>query len=284
MPGDHVRVAHPGHAALRPDVGRHPLQRHHGDRARVLGDLRLVGVDHVHDHAALEHLGHPALHARGAQLRAGGGTWAARRTTRCTSLGSIRVWSRGLGPAGPTWPRQPVRQRGHRSAVRGSPGAARLPRRRSRSRRATAHCRPAAASAPAAGSAAPACRAPRRCAPCGPAISSCSASTSLARAGRGRRRAVERGQSAAERVLHDVPLGAVDPPAGRGAAARPASPAAAPPPARAACRPPRRRPRPAAATPAPARRGPPRRAGAAGAAAAAGSSTAALPRTRPGSR
>ena len=35
----------------------HALQRHHRRRARVLGDLRLLGVGDVHDDAALEHLG-----------------------------------------------------------------------------------------------------------------------------------------------------------------------------------------------------------------------------------
>src|SRR5579859_3442978 len=64
-PVDHVRVAHPRHAALRADVSRHPLQRHHRDRARVLGDPGLLRRDHIHDHAALEHLGHTALHPRG---------------------------------------------------------------------------------------------------------------------------------------------------------------------------------------------------------------------------
>ncbi len=68
---DHVRVAHPGHAALGADVGRHPLERHHRDRAGVLGDLGLLGGDHVHDHAALEHLGHAALDAGGAGDRVG---------------------------------------------------------------------------------------------------------------------------------------------------------------------------------------------------------------------
>jgi len=58
-------------AALGPDVGGHPLQRHHRDRAGVLGDLGLVGRDHVHDHAALEHLRHAALHPRGTGLRGG---------------------------------------------------------------------------------------------------------------------------------------------------------------------------------------------------------------------
>ena len=69
---DHVGVAHPGDAALGADVGGHALERHHGDRAGVLGDLRLLGGDDVHDHAALEHLGHAALDARGAGARAVG--------------------------------------------------------------------------------------------------------------------------------------------------------------------------------------------------------------------
>ena len=55
--GDHLGIGHARHAAVRADVGRHALQRHHGAGAGVLGDLRLLGVDHVHDHAALEHLG-----------------------------------------------------------------------------------------------------------------------------------------------------------------------------------------------------------------------------------
>jgi hypothetical protein len=40
---------------------RRMLERHDGARAGLLGDLRLLGVDHVHDHAALEHLGEAAL-------------------------------------------------------------------------------------------------------------------------------------------------------------------------------------------------------------------------------
>ena len=47
---------HAGDTALGPDVGRHPLQRHHRRRARVLRDLRLLGGGDVHDHATLEHL------------------------------------------------------------------------------------------------------------------------------------------------------------------------------------------------------------------------------------
>ena len=58
---DHVGVAHARDAALGADVGGDPLERHDGDRAGVLGDLGLLGGDDVHDHAALEHLGHAAL-------------------------------------------------------------------------------------------------------------------------------------------------------------------------------------------------------------------------------
>jgi hypothetical protein len=63
---DHVGVAHAGDAALHPDVGRDPLQRHHRGGARVLGDARLLAVDDVHDHAALEHLREAGLDLGGA--------------------------------------------------------------------------------------------------------------------------------------------------------------------------------------------------------------------------
>jgi len=59
--GDQVEVAHPRDAARRPDIGRDPFERHHGDRARLLSDDRLFGRDDVHDHAALEHLRQTAL-------------------------------------------------------------------------------------------------------------------------------------------------------------------------------------------------------------------------------
>ena len=44
----------------------HALERHHRDRARVLGDLRLLGVDDVHDDAAAQHLRETALDPGGA--------------------------------------------------------------------------------------------------------------------------------------------------------------------------------------------------------------------------
>ena len=76
---DHVGVAHPADAALGPDVGGDPLERHHGDGAGVLGDLRLLGGDDVHDHAALEHLGHAPLDAGGAGLGVVRGVLSAMR-------------------------------------------------------------------------------------------------------------------------------------------------------------------------------------------------------------
>ncbi len=62
---DHLRIGHPGHAAVTADVGGNALQRHHGGGAGVLGDLGLLGRDHIHDHAALEHLGEAGLDGEG---------------------------------------------------------------------------------------------------------------------------------------------------------------------------------------------------------------------------
>ena len=50
----------------RADVGGDPLERHDGDGAGVLGDLGLLGGDHVHDHAAAQHVGQAALDHEGA--------------------------------------------------------------------------------------------------------------------------------------------------------------------------------------------------------------------------
>ena len=61
MISDDLRIGHAGHAAVLADVGRHALERHHGDRAGVLGDLRLLGIGDVHNDAALEHLGQADL-------------------------------------------------------------------------------------------------------------------------------------------------------------------------------------------------------------------------------
>jgi hypothetical protein len=65
---DLVRIGHARDAALGADVGGNTLERHHGDRAGVLGDQRLFGVGDVHDHPALQHLGEAALHTHGPEL------------------------------------------------------------------------------------------------------------------------------------------------------------------------------------------------------------------------
>src|SRR5581483_10992016 len=74
-------------AALRPDVGGDALERHHRDGAGVLGDLRLLGVDDVHDHAALEHLGEAALDAHRPEL--GCAVLAAHRTSGYRTVESL---------------------------------------------------------------------------------------------------------------------------------------------------------------------------------------------------
>ena len=63
---NHVGVGHTGHAALSTNIGGYALKRHDGDGASIFGDLGLFGGDDVHDDAALEHVGKPALHERGA--------------------------------------------------------------------------------------------------------------------------------------------------------------------------------------------------------------------------
>ena len=56
---------HAGHTAVLANVRGHPFQGHDRHRAGVLGDLRLTGIGHVHDHATLEHLGQAGLEAQG---------------------------------------------------------------------------------------------------------------------------------------------------------------------------------------------------------------------------
>ena len=63
---NHVGVGHTGHAALRTNIGGYALKRHDGDGTSIFGDLGLFGGDDVHNDAALEHVGKPALHERGA--------------------------------------------------------------------------------------------------------------------------------------------------------------------------------------------------------------------------
>ncbi len=60
---DLLGIGHAGHAAVSADVGRHTLEGHDRARARILGDLGLLGVGDVHDDPALEHLGEARLHS-----------------------------------------------------------------------------------------------------------------------------------------------------------------------------------------------------------------------------
>ena len=88
------RIRHAGHAPGRADVRRDALERHDGHGAGGLGDLGLLGGDHVHDHPALEHLGEPGLHAEcGGVLHSlihvnggVGGVWDERGIDRSLSL------------------------------------------------------------------------------------------------------------------------------------------------------------------------------------------------------
>jgi len=51
--GDQLGMAHPRDAAVSPNIGRNPLERHDGNRARFFGHLGLLGRDDVHNDAAL---------------------------------------------------------------------------------------------------------------------------------------------------------------------------------------------------------------------------------------
>ena len=48
-------------SALGANHGRDAFERHHGSRTGFLSDTRLFDVHHVHDHAALQHLGQSQL-------------------------------------------------------------------------------------------------------------------------------------------------------------------------------------------------------------------------------
>ena len=61
---DEAGLGHAGHAALGADHGRHALQSHDGGGAGLFGDAGLLDVHHVHDDAALEHLGQADFQAQ----------------------------------------------------------------------------------------------------------------------------------------------------------------------------------------------------------------------------
>jgi hypothetical protein len=58
---DLQRRSHTRHAAFGTNHGRHALQCHHRGCPGFFGNFGLLGAHHVHDHAALQHLGQTGL-------------------------------------------------------------------------------------------------------------------------------------------------------------------------------------------------------------------------------
>ena len=116
---DLLGIAHSRDSPVAPDVCGDALERHHRAGAGLLGDARLLGVDDVHDDAALEHLGEARLdpqrpvlgHRRSlATLRVSRPLWIAARSSsklrlsRCgnhlENVVSVRtMWNRYRVPA-----------------------------------------------------------------------------------------------------------------------------------------------------------------------------------------
>mmetsp|Transcript_27639 Transcript_27639/g.43875 ORF Transcript_27639/g.43875 Transcript_27639/m.43875 type:complete len:365 (-) Transcript_27639:21-1115(-) len=65
---DHLRAAHSRHASMLTDFRRNALQGHHSTGTCVFCDACLLGVHHVHDDAAFEHLGEAVFYLPGAGL------------------------------------------------------------------------------------------------------------------------------------------------------------------------------------------------------------------------
>mmetsp|Transcript_62434 Transcript_62434/g.201354 ORF Transcript_62434/g.201354 Transcript_62434/m.201354 type:complete len:219 (-) Transcript_62434:2-658(-) len=59
---DHLRVRHPGHALLRPDVRGDALKRHDRASACLFCNLGLLWVHYIHDDTTLEHCRQAFLH------------------------------------------------------------------------------------------------------------------------------------------------------------------------------------------------------------------------------
>ena len=58
---DHGGIAHARHPARRTNIGRNAFEGHNRASSRLLGDARLLGRGHIHNHTALEHLGKCAV-------------------------------------------------------------------------------------------------------------------------------------------------------------------------------------------------------------------------------
>ena len=101
----------------------HALERHHRRRAGLLGDLRLLGVGHVHDHAALEHLGE-------ADVLPVGDPESVRLAHRCRSFRSSGLDGRvGHTTSASTPARAPAGRSGSAASPRSPRPAAGRPRR-----------------------------------------------------------------------------------------------------------------------------------------------------------
>ena len=61
---DHIRVTH----AIRADIRGDAFQSHHGAGTGILCDLGVFDVDHIHDHAALQHLSQPLFYFEGTDF------------------------------------------------------------------------------------------------------------------------------------------------------------------------------------------------------------------------
>ena len=66
---DQAGLGHAGHAALGADHRRNALQSHHRSGAGLFGNAGLLHVHHVHDDAALEHLGQAHFQAQARSVK-----------------------------------------------------------------------------------------------------------------------------------------------------------------------------------------------------------------------
>src|SRR5262249_54864554 len=61
------RRCHARNPAFGADLRRNAFERHHRNRAGLLGDLSLARIRHVHDDAAFEHFGEAGLQAKASR-------------------------------------------------------------------------------------------------------------------------------------------------------------------------------------------------------------------------
>jgi len=59
-----LRIAHARHAAISPDICRHPFECHYCHCTGIFSDTGMFGSDYIHDHATLEHLCQAFFHRK----------------------------------------------------------------------------------------------------------------------------------------------------------------------------------------------------------------------------